>query len=265
MKLSTALINAGVSLHGLEESIDRVLFLGVELFRDDPSAYEAVLNANSKYQLAPFEDSGFENYIKYEVGTEEGVLALLCASLYEQNESFKHIFGALDEGYISAESNVGEEEAKILAAWLKKEPSVWIFGAEWEDHPQAQEIAKWVALMSAILPIRVVIIGQDPQMAAAKAPVQPNMDIELESFDGTVVYACAAKDTWESQAIIASSQFAIAAKAKDGAQVRVQTPWKDEIRRLHVKDAMKGTIALLPFATVPSGYRYAKSRITPVG
>jgi len=265
MKLSSALLDLGVSIYSFEKPTNHILFLGVQLKRDDEKAYEILTNAASKFLLAPIEDDGFENFIKYEAGTEEGVLALLCATLYENSQDYKQFFDELDKGYISAESNVGEEEAEDLAKWLKKEPSVWVLGAEWEYHPHAKTIAKWIGLINAILPIQVVIIEVPAQMAASKTPPLPDLEIELESYDGTVVYACKAQDTWESRALIASSQFATAAKAKDGAQVRVQTPWGDETRRLHVKDAMKGTIALLPFAAVPSGYRYAKSRITPVG
>jgi NADH-quinone oxidoreductase subunit F len=265
MKLSSALLDAGVSLYTLENVPAHGLLMGVEISRDDAKTYEKIQKAPSKYLVSPMEDEGFNNFIKYEVGTEEGVLALIASALYEGSESQKHIFNALDEGYISAESNVGEEEAAYLAAWLKEAPSVWVLGAEWESHPHAKALAKWFALIGSVIPMQIVIIGIEAQMAASKTPPQPDLEVELESFDGTVVFTCNAQDTWEAQALIASSQFATAAKAKDGAQVRVQTPWGDETRRLHVKDAMKGTIALLPFATVPSGYRYAKSRITPVG
>lgn len=265
MKLSSALLDAGVSLYGLDKTLAHVVFLGTELHRDDEKANELLLNAEFKFLLSPVEDASFEDFIKYEVGTEEGVLALLCAALYEGSGKHKQLFDELDEGYISAESNVGEEEAEYLASWLKEKPSVWVLGAEWESHPHAKTIAKWIGLINAILPMQVVIMGIPAQMAASKTSPLPDSEIELESYDGTVVYACKSQDTWENEALIASSQFATAAKAKDGAQVRVQTPWGDELRRLHVKSAMKGTIALLPFVTVPSGYRYAKSRITPVG
>ena len=265
MKLSSALLDIGVSLYALEKPTEHILVLGLQLHRENEKAGEIITNASSKFLLAPIEDDGFENFIKYEVGTEEGVLALLCAALYEDSEDYKQLFSELDEGYISAESNVGEEEAAHLASWLKKEPSVWVLGAEWEFHPRAKTIAKWIGLINAILPMQVVIVGVQAQMAASKNPLLPDSEIELESYDGTVVYACKAQDTWESSALIASSSFATAAKAKDGSQVQIQTPWGEELRHLHVKDAMKGTIALLPFVTVPSGYRYAKSRITPVG
>ena len=265
MKLSSALLDVGVSLYALEKPVNHLLLLGVELGRDNGKSYEIAIKTPSKYLLAPLEDSNFEHFIKYEVGTEEGVLALICAILYENNEDYKHFFEEVDEGYISAESNMGEEEARELVTWLKKEPSVWVLGAEWEHHPHWKSIAKWIALIAATLSMQVVIEGVEAQMAATKTSPRPNPEIELESYDGTIVYACRAQDTWERDALIASSQFATAAKAKDGVQVRVETPWGDETRRLHVKDAMKGTIALLPFAAVPSGYRYAKSRITPVG
>lgn len=267
MRLSQALLEAGVSLGSITASTaSKIVLWGIETKRDSKSLYSTLLQAPDTYLVAPMEDLNFNKFIKYEAGTEEGVLALFSKALHELVGSEKpHIFEALDEGYISAECNVGEEEAESFVKWSKGKESVWVFGAEWETHPKAKLLAAWLAFISKTIPVNFIIVGVEAQMAASKVSPIPETNIELEGFDGTVMYACLALKEDEEKAIFASPQFAIAAKAKDGDKVRIQTAWGEYLRRLDVDKNMKGTIALLPFANLPSGYRYAKSRITLVG
>lgn len=67
----------------------------------------------------PFLDCAAKNYIRYEVGTEEGVLALFLHEFCGEVGALKDFVGSLDFGYLSAETNISEEELSALNNALK--------------------------------------------------------------------------------------------------------------------------------------------------
>ena len=89
-------------------------------------------------------------FIKNEVGSEEGVAALLAEVLLRDAalpESARAFLSDLDIGQLSAESNVGEEELEALKASLHKRHGFsLIVGTDLYAHPRAKEIAKIIAL-----------------------------------------------------------------------------------------------------------------------
>jgi len=74
--------------------------------------------------ISCFEDSelGGENLIRCEIGSISYVLALLCKYA---NLSCDEFFSELDDGLISGECNVGEEEFEELGEWIKDVKKVW--------------------------------------------------------------------------------------------------------------------------------------------
>ncbi len=112
------------------------------------------------------EDSSIQNivtqFVKYEVGSEEGVVALLADTLLSSVElpkEAREILDDLDIGNLSAESNVGEEELSQLEASLlgKKQISI-VVGADLYSHPRAESIAKLLALLERYTDISLVVI-----------------------------------------------------------------------------------------------------------
>jgi NADH-quinone oxidoreductase subunit F len=262
-KLSSYLLEIGVDLSSFKSK--PTVFFGTQLKRDDEKLYEDILSTQDKLLFAPIEDSGFENFIKYEAGTERGVLALLANAFNELSSKKIEALNSLDEGYISAECNVGEEEALEFAKKQINSKTVWIFGSEWESHKDAKEIALWLKLIKSQIDVEYVIVGVKEQKSTKIDTSLPDMDMELESFDGTVVFGCLSFNEDEESFILASPQFSIAAKAKDGNKVLVKSSFGEYIRFLKIDNNLKGTIALLPVGKLPSGYRYSKSSITLVG
>jgi len=105
--------------------------------------------------MHPIEDSEMKNivtqFIKYEAGSEEGVVALLAETLLkdiELPENIRAVLNDLDIGNLSAESNVGEEELEALQkSLLKKSGFSLVIGSDLYAHPRAENIAKIVALL----------------------------------------------------------------------------------------------------------------------
>ncbi len=137
-----------------------VVVLGSRV-NDDAPMVKYHINMASKRERArviymhPIEDPSLQNivtqFIKYEVGSEEGVLALLAQKLLEGRElpdSVERYLNDLDIGNLSAESNIGEEELDLLVkSLLKKSGYTMVVGADLYNHPKATNIAKLLGLI----------------------------------------------------------------------------------------------------------------------
>jgi len=119
------------SLESLADA-DGIIVLGTRILTDNPAVRYHITMASKRHNarvvyMHPMEDEEMKNvvtqFVKYEVGTEEGVLALLAKTMLEGKIDVKKIEGFLkdlDEGYLSAESNVGEEELEAVKTSLAR-------------------------------------------------------------------------------------------------------------------------------------------------
>ncbi|MBD3789737.1 MAG: (2Fe-2S)-binding protein [Campylobacterales bacterium] len=148
-----------------------IIIVGSRVNNDAPIV-KYHINMASKWHRArvaylhPMEDSEIQNivtqYIKYEAGSEEGVMALLADALLKEKElpeSIKAFLADLDIGNLSAESNVGEEELETLKHSLdKKSGFSLVVGADLYAHPRAAQIAKLVALFEKYAGFNVICV-----------------------------------------------------------------------------------------------------------
>ncbi len=148
-----------------------IIVLGTRINDDNPMVKYHIAMASKRHKarvvyMHPMEDSRIQNlvtqFIKYEVGSEEGVAALLASTLLKDKETPKELSGLiedLDIGNLSAESNVGEEEldAFKLSLWKKRDFTL-IVGADLYDHPEAENIAKWIAAIEKYSNFKVMIV-----------------------------------------------------------------------------------------------------------
>lgn len=101
-------------------SNDFIVVVGSMLSYDAPELLEEI--KNSKIALVSvMEDidlmDSVDLFSRYEAGSEEGVVAILAKEFLKDADLPKEIrdyFNDLDEGYISAETNIGEEEVEEL-------------------------------------------------------------------------------------------------------------------------------------------------------
>ena len=109
------------SLDAIKQS-HAVIIIGSRIATDNPAVRYALTTASrhngAKIVYAhPIEDSLMKNtatqLMKYEAGSEEGVMALLANEILKDadlEETERAFFDGLDLGYLGAESNIGEEE-----------------------------------------------------------------------------------------------------------------------------------------------------------
>lgn len=152
---------------------DYIFTIGSSVSNDNPMVRFALSSVvkNKKAYVAymhPIEDEKFKNvvsqFIKYEVGSEEGLLGMLCATFLssESKAKYSSFFDAIDMGYLGGESNVNEQELELLKSKIarKKAPMI-IVGADLISHDRAKNIAKLVALLELECGFKILIIPTD--------------------------------------------------------------------------------------------------------
>lgn len=148
---------------------DSIIMVGTRISRDNPVVKYSTNIATKKQRaqfvyMHPIDDIALQNkysqFIKYEAGSEEGVIALLASYLISDIPSeYKAFFDDLDIGYLSGESSVGEEELEKIVKNLKRRKNrTLVIGEDLYAHPQAQNIAKMIGLIDKCTDFNVMII-----------------------------------------------------------------------------------------------------------
>ena len=115
--------------------------------------------------MHPIEDYEIQNlvtkFIKYEAGSEEGVVALLLELLTRGKElpsEIREFIDNLDIGYLSAECSVSEEELdSINQEFWKRKRFALVVGSDIFNHPRVENIAKILALIEKYSDYKVII------------------------------------------------------------------------------------------------------------
>ena len=248
------------------KGFDLIMCVGTLPSRHDTTLLEDLSTSEAKIvYLFTMEDSALVQtcafFSRYEVGAEEGVLALLAKSFLlhvKLPEAIKNYFEELDEGYISAESNLGEEEIEEIEALYQAAKRVLIvLGDDVIRHPQAASIAHLAGLIATFGKAKLLVVGSTPEMIVSSHNESVLDAVEnLKSFDGVVVYQCPVTQVDEEQLLIGSAQFQMAAKVQNGDKVTVSINQEVYPRTFVRDDSLKGVIALMPCAKADSSYPY---------
>jgi len=163
-------IGFGGSLDAVCQS-DGIIVLGGRITTDNPVVRYSVTtaarhNGAKVVYMHPMEDDLLQNvvtqFVKYEVGTEEGVVAMLAKTLLEGcdlSEETQAFFDGLDEGYLCAESNVGDEEyAHITKSFIRAKRKTLVIGSDVITHKRASNIARLCAMIETYTEFSVVVI-----------------------------------------------------------------------------------------------------------
>ena len=161
------------SLDAIKQS-DAAIIIGSRVATDNPGVRYALTTASrhngAKIVYAhPIEDELMQNtitqFMKYEAGSEEGVMALLAnellcdADLSDEDRAF---FNDLDLGYLEAESNVGDDELKSMTMSFKRSQNkILIVGSDVLAHSRASNIAKLAAMIEKYSDFSLVVIPEN--------------------------------------------------------------------------------------------------------
>lgn len=157
---------------GAIRSSDALVVLGGRVSSDNPAVRYAMTtaarhNGAKIVYMHPMEDPLLQNvvtqFVKYEVGTEEGVMAMLAKTLLEGadlDDETRAFFDALDDGYLCAESNVGDEEyARIAKATARAKRKTLVIGSDLINHKRSANIARLAALIESSTEFSLVVVA----------------------------------------------------------------------------------------------------------
>ena len=187
--------------------------------------------------VSPLQDPYLESeLIKCEIGAQNFVLALICASFCDEP-----YFAELDLEYLNGESNVGEEEIEQIAEFLRGGcDALLIDDALIKTHPDAENIKAFLSLIAAEFGVKILNLRGEQMELAAPHAVNLSPLKEPENFDGAVVFKHDADER-----LIGGRYFSMVAKIKGGDRVRIKTPHLNLEKEFILNEELKGTIALL--------------------
>ena len=263
-------------MNKVEQILKSDFIISIATFLEDEklknSIEQAVQNNNAKFvYMHPIDNFNLKSFysqlIKYEVGSEEGIVALLLNSFSSNyDEKTKEFIKDLDLGYISAESSAGEEEfEEAFESSSNSKIKTLIIGDDILNHQRVENIIKIVVLIKKYSDFNLVVLNEDLEQ---KINSCTNFDLEeleeLKSFNGTLIYKLIGQDSDE---LIASQTFANIAKVANNSEVFVI--FKDEkIKKvLKVDENLHGTIAILKTKNsedIFNGYSYKQVKIEKV-
>ena len=177
---------------------EAVIILGSRVATDNPGVRYALTSA-SKHNGAkivyahPIEDALMQNtvsqFMKYEAGSEEGVMALLANELLQNadlSDDERAFFNDLDLGYLEAESNVGDDELKAMSkSFTRAQNKILIVGSDVFAHTRASNIAKLAAMIEKYSEFSLVVIPSEVNTAGVSLVAELDCD---ENLDNVVAY-----------------------------------------------------------------------------
>ena len=237
------------------------------------SIIESIAKTNAKFTyMHPIDNIDLKLYytqfIKYEVGSEEGICALLMDTFIKEcDEKTRKFINDLDLGYISGESSAGEEEfEESYSNYLEAKNKLLIIGDDLIEHEKIENIIKLLALIKKYTNFELIVLNED---LGNKINLCTNFDLEeieeLKSFNGTLVYKLI--DEQQNDELIASKTFANIAKVANGDEIYINSKDEKIKRTLKVDETLNGTIAILKVKNIDdvfNGYRYKQVKIEKV-
>jgi NADH-quinone oxidoreductase subunit G len=184
------------SLDAIKQA-DGIIVLGTRIATDNPMVRYAIRTASqhngAKVVYAhPLEDTLMKNtatqFMKYEAGSEEGVMALLAHELLanaDLDEAEKKFIDDLDLGYIEAESNIGDDEIKEMRkAFARTQKHVLVLGSDLFAHSRAKNIAKLAALIEKYSDYSLVIVPNEANTVGVSLICDLDTDEETANIVG---------------------------------------------------------------------------------
>lgn len=270
-----------LTLHDKAQSVatckggDLLIVIGTLLSRDNQIMLHEIAtcvqeeNASLVY-LFTMEEKSLQTqttfFSRYEAGSEEGVLALLAQALLADIEiplSLQTYFDNLDDGYLSAESNMGEEEIEAIQSLYRQSQNVvLVLGADLVTHPRANNIARLAGLIATYGKAKILLSPNDTIITHETNESMLEEVASLKSFDGVVIYRCPALNQEEEGCLMGSLQFQMAAKVQHGEKIQVVINQAIYPRIFVLDESLKGTIALMPCTQNEDiSYRYNVAKI----
>lgn len=254
---------------------DAIITIGTRISDDNPKVkkyIETMLqNKNVEFiYMHPIDDISLQDkytqYIKYEAGSEEGVMALLASFIISNAPThLQQYLEDLDIGYLSGESSVGEEELELLVEKLanKKEITLLI-GEDIYTHTSFDNILQLIRLINLNTDINIVLLNSTIQIDLSDS-INLEEVSDIQTYNGSIVYMIHS----DTDILKGSASFAMAAKIKNEELVTIRYKNASVKKQFLIDSDIRGTIALCPLQKNQTddfvdGYRFKQVKIQKV-
>ncbi|MDE6886842.1 MAG: hypothetical protein K2P17_07385 [Helicobacteraceae bacterium] len=212
--------------------------------------------------LLPFLDSKTKTYIRYEVGTEEGVSALFLYEFYKGN-LLKDFIDELDYGYLTSETNISEEEMLLLKNTLKsKNNPLLIIGNDFYLHKRSKNILDMFANLidNSILNISFLSLDKKEVYQIQKQEKLLETLETLPENNGCVIYLDSKLE--QDSTLLISNEFAKAWKLQDKDKISIYFDDNQIDCSCKIDNNFGGVIGILNLANeLDCAYRYKQAKI----
>lgn len=237
------------------------------------NSIEDAVNKNSAkfIYMHPIDNANLKSFysqlIKYEVGSEEGICALLLNSFVKNSTAeIEKFIDDLDLGYISAESSAGEEEfEEAYEEYIKAKNKTLIIGNDLVLHERVENIVKLLAIIKKYSDFNLVVLDENLEKSIDSSISFDLEELEeLKSFNGTLVYKLVDENSDE---LLVSQTFANIAKVTNESEVYLISKNEKIKRVLKIDKNLNGTIGILKTKInedIFNGYKYKQVKIEKV-
>lgn len=203
----------------------------------------------------------YTQFIKYEVGSEEAILALILNFFIESsNDNLKKFLENLDIGYLSAESSAGEEEfEEAFTTFENSNSKLLVIGDDIKNHERVENIVALLKNIKKYTDFELIFLDEVLQEKLNSCENYKLEEVEdLKSFNGTLLYSLLGDET---TILKASQTFANIAKVKDGDNIEILSKDEKIKRVLKIDENLHGTIAILNIENSINEYPYKQVKI----
>lgn len=252
---------------------DYIICLGSFISKDSQELKDLIIesiakNSSEFIYMHPIDDMDLKLYytqfVKYEVGSEEGILALMLEYFTKnRTNTLEEYIQELDIGYISAESSAGEEEFEEMCERASnKTTKTLVLGDDLFSHERVENIKSMIKALKEFSDLNIVLLS-DVELTD-KTLEEPD---ELSSYNGTVIYSH--KDEESNNEVYGSESFSRVAKIANNDLISLYYG-KNSIQKVFKLDKnLQGTIALCGIKSddesfLSQGYPYKQVKIQKV-
>ncbi|EAI8629196.1 hypothetical protein A9M92_03195 [Campylobacter lari] len=209
----------------------------------------AKLNKSKNYNISCLEDKNLKaNFYKCEIASVPFVLALLCKMSLETE------FNEFDEGYLSAESCFGEEEALEILEFLKEAKCI-IFDENLYQHKDFENIKYFLEKLCHKFNLLLICSNENEENLSIQNSFSELL--ELDNFDGTIIMQAPLGD----KNLHCSSSFALIAKVKDGDKINLKINTQEFTTIVKINHDLKGTVALFDYESADFAFSKAQVKV----
>ncbi|TKX28153.1 hypothetical protein CQA38_08960 [Campylobacter sp. MIT 12-5580] len=207
------------------------------------------LENSENYYVSCLHDSDFKaRFFKCEIASTAFVLALLARLGSDE-------FDMLDEGYLSAESCLGEEEAVEILDFLN-EAEFLIIDTNLKEHKDYENILFFCAFLAHKFKLKFAFSDESEEELLVQDTFRHLK--ELDNYDGLVLFRLKNKDKF----LHCSQQFSQIAKINDKANILIESELFKLESKLVCDESLNTIIAFLDFDT--KGYDFVRVKLTKI-